>query len=370
MKKSLLALAVLGAITGVAHAQSAVQVYGIIDAGISKKTDTTLAIGKRDNNRIGFKGTEDLGGGLKALFQLEIRFEPDTGTTEAEKTKLSVATDLMKDVEPLREQIATLALAGKKDEALRTMVEEYQPKSNQLRDALEDLVNLQTKLNDDDVNDADEGNVEPEPLELLQRGTSACRGFLAANLSAGHVNVALCDRQQARGAQARCEEAKVGTLPQQFGEPIGRRPDIQGDRLPRSDQLRGCERQASLDLVIAPQAGIERGLVAIDRRRRGPVWCHGAAVGADQRSVASELIEVAPDGHFRNAELCCDIGHDQHTALACGVDQERLPHLGRLPWASGASGGHVCSFKTIPTRVYRKRSLFAHRSCKIGNYRT
>jgi methyl-accepting chemotaxis protein len=81
----------------------------------------------------------------------------DASTTEAEKTKLATVTDLMKQVEPLREQIATLALAGKRDEALRTMVEEYQPKSNQLRDALEDLVTLQTKLNEDDVTDADEG---------------------------------------------------------------------------------------------------------------------------------------------------------------------------------------------------------------------
>src|SRR3954467_2861659 len=86
MKKSLLALAVLGAVAGVAQAQSSVQVYGIIDAGINKKTDTTMNIGKRDNNRIGFKGVEDLGGGLKALFQLEIRFEPDTGATEAAAT--------------------------------------------------------------------------------------------------------------------------------------------------------------------------------------------------------------------------------------------------------------------------------------------
>ena len=81
----------------------------------------------------------------------------DASTTEAEKTKLTTVTDLMKDVDPLREQIASLALEGKKDEALRTMLDEYQPKSNQLRDALEDLVTLQTKLNEDDVNDADEG---------------------------------------------------------------------------------------------------------------------------------------------------------------------------------------------------------------------
>ena len=83
MKKSLLALAILGAYAGVAQAQSSVQIYGNVDAGIIKRTDQTLAIGKRANNTLGFKGIEDLGSGLKALFQLEIRYEPDTGTVES-----------------------------------------------------------------------------------------------------------------------------------------------------------------------------------------------------------------------------------------------------------------------------------------------
>ena len=53
-----------------------------VDAGLIKRTDQTLSIGKRANNTLGFKGTEDLGNGLKALFQLEMRYEPDTGTIE------------------------------------------------------------------------------------------------------------------------------------------------------------------------------------------------------------------------------------------------------------------------------------------------
>jgi predicted porin len=83
MKKSLLALTLLGAFAGVAQAQTAVQIYGTVDAGVTKTTDKTLAIGKRANNTLGFKGTEELGSGLKALFQLEIRYEPDTGTLES-----------------------------------------------------------------------------------------------------------------------------------------------------------------------------------------------------------------------------------------------------------------------------------------------
>jgi predicted porin len=82
MKKSLMALALFGAFAGVAHAQTEVQIYGNIDAGFIKRSGSTLQIGKRAANTLGFKGNEDLGNGLKALFQLEIRYEPDTGTVE------------------------------------------------------------------------------------------------------------------------------------------------------------------------------------------------------------------------------------------------------------------------------------------------
>ncbi|MBI3230883.1 MAG: porin, partial [Burkholderiales bacterium] len=82
MKKSLIALAVLAA-TGVAHAQSNVTIYGQMDLGLSKSTGTTTQMLTGDNNKLGFKGVEDLGGGLKAIFQAEIRMDSDTGTTEA-----------------------------------------------------------------------------------------------------------------------------------------------------------------------------------------------------------------------------------------------------------------------------------------------
>ena len=82
MKKSLVALALFGAFAATAQAQSSVQIYGTIDAGVAKATGSSAIVTKRDNNKLGFKGTEDLGNGLKAIFQLEIRYESDTGTIE------------------------------------------------------------------------------------------------------------------------------------------------------------------------------------------------------------------------------------------------------------------------------------------------
>jgi predicted porin len=83
MKKSLMAVALIGAFAGAAHAQTSVQIYGTLDAGIVKRSGQSLNIGKRSANTLGFKGTEDLGNGLKALFQLEVRYEPDTGVVES-----------------------------------------------------------------------------------------------------------------------------------------------------------------------------------------------------------------------------------------------------------------------------------------------
>ena len=72
MKKSLIALAVLGSVAGVAQAQSSVSVYGIADAVLHKDKDASAALtsGGVSGSRLGFKGTEDLGGGLKANFLL------------------------------------------------------------------------------------------------------------------------------------------------------------------------------------------------------------------------------------------------------------------------------------------------------------
>jgi predicted porin len=69
-----------------AHAQNNVQLYGLVDAGITHVTGlrqgsvTQLASGIMEGSRWGLRGTEDLGGGYKAIFTLESRFEVDTGS--------------------------------------------------------------------------------------------------------------------------------------------------------------------------------------------------------------------------------------------------------------------------------------------------
>jgi predicted porin len=85
MKKSLIALAVMAA-AGAASAQSSVQLFGIVDVNynyakadgnghVSRVTDSGY-----NSSRLGFRGTEDLGGGMSASFWLEAGVNPDNGT--------------------------------------------------------------------------------------------------------------------------------------------------------------------------------------------------------------------------------------------------------------------------------------------------
>src|ERR1700761_2499534 len=84
MKKSLLALAVLTAVTGAASAQSSVTLYGkvdlglVLDSGNAGGKSVRISSGVTGGSRLGFKGVEDLGGGMKASFQLETGYCADS----------------------------------------------------------------------------------------------------------------------------------------------------------------------------------------------------------------------------------------------------------------------------------------------------
>jgi predicted porin len=111
MKKSLLALAAMGAFASVAQAQSSVTVYGVIDegyvggnvrssngtvattgaaptaatatagtTGVVKKTGSGFTGGNESTNRFGIRGTEDLGGGMSAFFTYETGIAADGET--------------------------------------------------------------------------------------------------------------------------------------------------------------------------------------------------------------------------------------------------------------------------------------------------
>jgi predicted porin len=105
MKKSLFALAAVGAIAGTAQAQSSVTVYGVIDeayvgnnqrfanpgaavngnsaTGVTNTTSSAITGGAESTGRLGFKGNEDLGGGMSAFFTYEIGMDPNKAQSVA-----------------------------------------------------------------------------------------------------------------------------------------------------------------------------------------------------------------------------------------------------------------------------------------------
>ncbi len=93
MQKKIIALAVAGLVSGAAFAQSNVTIYGVADATFDNVKATGATTGGTDLNSrnritsnssfIGFKGTEDLGGGLKAVWQFENGLNTENGAAGA-----------------------------------------------------------------------------------------------------------------------------------------------------------------------------------------------------------------------------------------------------------------------------------------------
>jgi predicted porin len=136
MKKLLIATAALAMVTGTAQAQSSVTVYGNIDVGYSTLDVTTSGVKSGIDNignsndsssRFGLRGSEDLGGGLKANFALETGLGSFTaattgvaGATTPQPTSLG---DRAQWIE-LESKSGAVRL-GRQDTASRTIVNSY-----------------------------------------------------------------------------------------------------------------------------------------------------------------------------------------------------------------------------------------------------
>lgn len=89
MKYKLLSLAVLSAFSGIAAAATNVTLYGTAEIAYRDQTGDNLSL-RQDaagESRVGFKGQEDLGNGTAAFFQLESRYNLDTGANTGELNK-------------------------------------------------------------------------------------------------------------------------------------------------------------------------------------------------------------------------------------------------------------------------------------------
>jgi predicted porin len=121
MKKSLVALAVLAA-AGAASAQSSVTLFGIVDATLqygrgSIANKTQLTDSGYNSSRLGFRGTEDLGGGMSASFWLEAGINNDDGQGDPTSSNNQAIASTVAAVRPGTQGLtfnrrSTVSLAG------------------------------------------------------------------------------------------------------------------------------------------------------------------------------------------------------------------------------------------------------------------
>jgi len=124
MKKALIALAVLGLTGGAAVAQSSVTLFGVVDADLKYTKANGQTLKKLDSSglntsRFGLRGTEDLGGGLKAGFWLESEISPDTGAAASVFWGRRATVSLSGDFGEVR--------LGRNKTASRLHLEEFDP---------------------------------------------------------------------------------------------------------------------------------------------------------------------------------------------------------------------------------------------------
>jgi len=129
MKSKFIALAVAGLVSAPAFAQSNEQIYGVMDLGFARhgssrfdstwapaadKSRNAIVSGNQAPSRIGFRGTEDLGNGLKVFFQIEQGLFPDVSSQPYNRQAfVGVQGDfgkirLGRDFNPVRELVASL----------------------------------------------------------------------------------------------------------------------------------------------------------------------------------------------------------------------------------------------------------------------
>ncbi len=116
MKKTLVALAAL-AVVGAASAQSSVTLYGAVDASYSYMSSGDVSVSKLTSSqlgssKLGFKGEEDLGGGLKAVFKLEGGINNDSGVGKTGNTNNQASGSTGSPAGFLFNRYALVGLAG------------------------------------------------------------------------------------------------------------------------------------------------------------------------------------------------------------------------------------------------------------------
>ena len=144
-KKSLLAAAALVLVSGAAMAQSSVTAFGLIDLAARniKGADSVSYLSNegRSTSRLGFRGVEDLGGGMKAGFWIETQVNPDDGSVGGNFWQRRATVSVMGAFGEVR--------LGRHKAATRTLMDDFDPFGTSGMPGLQTLLRLSDRNRSD-----------------------------------------------------------------------------------------------------------------------------------------------------------------------------------------------------------------------------
>jgi predicted porin len=297
MKKSLLALAALSAFATAAQAQSSVSVYGILSTGYesmkysdgvsgeSIKQTTTGRQGAQAGSRLGFRGTEDLGGGTTAGFTLEMAADMTTGLGAVRVGFMDLGN----------KQLGTLR-AGRVDSLTRQVVNTYTSHANSGFEA---------------------GNTAASAARIS--AMNATRQTNAFNDGMTNTSTALSSAQSAAIATAAADTAALT-----WGQAAGRTSNTIGYISP---SFNGVQFQAQIGKVESDMSDLDNKTVAQDTQAFGVSYNAGKlsvmAATSTEKSKSVELGGTTNAGDTKNKTDIIGATYDFGVAKAFAMYTDR-----------------------------------------------
>jgi predicted porin len=275
MKKLLIATAALAMVAGTAQAQSSVTVYGVLSTGYESmklndgegneiKQTTTGRQGAQAGSRLGFRGTEDLGGGTRAGFTLEMAADMTAGLGGVRVGFLDLGN----------KQLGTLR-AGRVDSLTRQVVNTYTSHANSGFEA---------------------GNTASSLGRFASMGLSATQ--TAYNNSASYT---ADDATQRATRASRFAESAADTAALTWGQGAGRTSNTIGYISP---SFGGVTFQAQIGKVESDVSNIDGKTVAQDTQAFGLAYNAGKlsvmAATSQEKAKSIETNKNSNNGETKN----------------------------------------------------------------------
>jgi predicted porin len=342
MKKSLIALAALATVATGAQAQSSVEIYGILSTGYESmklsgsdgseiKQTTTGRQGAQSGSRLGFRGTEDLGGGTKAGFVYELGVDMSTGIA---------ANPRLAYLDLNNSTFGTLR-AGRVDSLTRQAVNTYTSHGNSGFEA----GNTAASMGRVSALVATRDNAY---LNTLSRTNGTINGFNGATSTVASTTPTLANSQAAIAANA----ADIALL--SWGQAAGRTSNTIGYISP---SIGGVQFHAQVGKVESDTSAVANKTVAQDTQAYGLSYNAGAlSLMAATSTEKSKSVELGGSTNAGNVKAKTDIfgaSYDFQVAKAFAIYTDREIKRDNATLNAGIDNGFSGAFGTADGTTHK-----------------